>query len=75
MGKKQALQEVDPLSLPVGLRVGPWRVKGWRGRGAYGTLYRVEREGREAEGEFALNSLCGDAVGGGRAFIRVGRSA
>ena len=26
----------------------------WRGRGAYGTLYCVEREGREAEGEFAL---------------------
>jgi hypothetical protein len=54
MGKKQALQEVDPLCLPVGLRVGAWRVKGWRGRGAYGTLYCVEREGHEAEGEFAL---------------------
>ncbi len=54
MGMKRALQEVDPLSLPVGLRVGPWRVKGWRGRGAYGTLYCVEREGHEAEGEFAL---------------------
>jgi serine/threonine protein kinase len=54
MGTKRPLQEVDSLCLPVGMRVGPWRVKGWRGRGAYGTLYRVEREGREAEGEFAL---------------------
>ncbi len=54
MGMKRPLQEVDPLCLPVGMRVGPWRVKGWRGRGAYGTLYRVEREGREEEGEFAL---------------------
>ena len=54
MKTKRALQEVDPICLPVGLRVGPWRVKSWRGRGAYGTLYCVEREGREAEGEFAL---------------------
>jgi len=54
MGAKRALLEVDPFSLPVGLRVGPWRVKGWRGRGAYGTLYCVEREGRGVEGEFAL---------------------
>jgi len=49
---KRALLEVDPFSLPAGLRVGPWRVKGWRGRGAYGTLYCVEHEGRG--GEFAL---------------------
>ncbi len=54
MGTKRAVQEVDPLSLPEGTRVGRWRVKGFRGRGAYGTLYCVEREGREAEGEFAL---------------------
>ena len=54
MGAKRALQEVDPLCLPVGLQVGPWRVKSWRGRGAYGTLYCVEHEGREAEGAFAL---------------------
>ncbi|HEX8698233.1 MAG TPA: serine/threonine-protein kinase [Myxococcaceae bacterium] len=51
---KRALQQVDPFSLPAGLRVGPWRVKGWRGRGAYGTLYCVEREGHPSEGEFAL---------------------
>jgi len=54
MGTDRALQEVDPLSLPVRLGVGPWRVKAWRGRGAYGTLYCVEYSGREEEGEFAL---------------------
>ncbi|HEX8702016.1 MAG TPA: serine/threonine-protein kinase [Myxococcaceae bacterium] len=54
MGTKRALLEVDPFSLPAGLKVGPWRVKGWRGRGGYGTLYCVEREGRGGEGEFAL---------------------
>jgi hypothetical protein len=54
MGKPRALQEVDPLALPLGTRVGPWRVSGFRGRGAYGTLYRAEREGREEEGSAAL---------------------
>jgi hypothetical protein len=54
MRTKQTLQPVDPFSLPAGLKVGPWRVKGWRGRGGYGTLYCVEREGRGEEGEFAL---------------------
>jgi hypothetical protein len=41
MASKRPLQEVDPLSLPVGLSVGRWRVKGWRGHGSYGTLYCV----------------------------------
>ncbi len=54
MGTKRALQEVDPFSLPIGHRVGPWRVAGWRGRGTYGTLYCVEREGHGEEGTFAL---------------------
>src|SRR5688572_18079727 len=54
MGMKQASRQVDPLFLPPGHKVGPWRVKAWRGRGAYGTLYRVEREGLESEGDFAL---------------------
>jgi hypothetical protein len=54
MGKLADLKEVDPLALPLGTRVGPWRVSGFRGRGAYGTLYRAEREGREAEGSAAL---------------------
>jgi eukaryotic-like serine/threonine-protein kinase len=54
MGKKAHSLEVDPLFLPLGMRVGPWRVTAFRGRGAYGTLYRVARAGREAEGPFAL---------------------
>jgi hypothetical protein len=54
MGKKQPSAEVDPLCLPLGMQVGPWRVTGFRGRGSYGTLYRVERVGREATGPFAL---------------------
>jgi hypothetical protein len=36
------------------MQIGPWRVTGFRGRGAYGTLYRVERIGREDLGSFAL---------------------
>ncbi|MFL5348337.1 MAG: serine/threonine protein kinase [Hyalangium sp.] len=54
MGKQRALLEVDPLSLPVGMRIGSWRVEGFRGRGSYGTLYRVEWEGYEEAGSFAL---------------------
>ncbi len=54
MGKKETAAEVDPLYLPLGTRVGPWRVTGFRGRGAYGTLYRGERVGREAAGPVAL---------------------
>ena len=54
MGKKAASLDVDPLSLPLGMRLGPWRIVGWGGRGAYGTVYRVERVGHEVEGPFAL---------------------
>jgi eukaryotic-like serine/threonine-protein kinase len=42
MGKKAPLQEVDPLCLPLGMRVGAWQIRGWRGRGTNGTVYRVE---------------------------------
>ena len=41
---------VDDLTLDV----EPGRVTGFRGRGSYGTLYRVEHVGREAAGPFAL---------------------
>src|SRR4051794_31042725 len=54
MGKKAPSQEVDPLCLPLGMRVGEWQIRGWRGRGANGTVYRVERVGHESEGSFAL---------------------
>jgi hypothetical protein len=62
MGMKQAVPPVDPLCLPVGTRVGPWRVLGWGGRGSNGTLYRVEKVGQEAAGPFALKmaSSAGD---------------
>ena len=35
MGKREPSEEVDPLYLPLGMRIGPWRVTGFRGRGAY----------------------------------------
>jgi hypothetical protein len=54
MGTKRALQEVDPQFLPLGMRVGSWRVTGWRGRGVYGAVYRVEWEGHEEAGPFAM---------------------
>ena len=54
MRKKEPLLEVDPLALPLGTRVGPWRVSGFRGRGAYGTLYRAEHERRAGGGPGAL---------------------
>ncbi|WP_224247990.1 serine/threonine protein kinase [Hyalangium gracile] len=54
MGTKRALLEVDPLCLPVGTRVGAWRVVAWRGRGASGTLYRVERARGETGRAYAL---------------------
>ncbi|MFL5349559.1 MAG: serine/threonine-protein kinase [Hyalangium sp.] len=54
MDSSPSSQEVDPAYLPPGTRVGPWCVRGWGGRGAYGTVYRVEREGHEQDGSFAL---------------------
>jgi hypothetical protein len=54
MGKSESLPEVDPRCLPVGTRIGPWRVVGYGGLGAYGTTYRVERVGREEAGPSAL---------------------
>jgi serine/threonine protein kinase len=54
MGTTLPLQVTDPASLPLGTEVGEWRVVSWCGRGAYGTVYRVERKGHEAEGPYAL---------------------
>lgn len=50
MGKRESLPEVAPRCLPVGTRVGPWRVVGFGGLGSgglgsFGTTYRVERVG------------------------------
>jgi len=38
----------------VGAEIGPWRIVGWRGRGAYGTVYRVVSLEGGAEAPFAL---------------------
>jgi serine/threonine protein kinase len=54
MGTTLPAQVRDPASLPVGTEVGEWRVASWGGRGAYGTVYQVERKGREKEGCYAL---------------------
>jgi eukaryotic-like serine/threonine-protein kinase len=45
-------KELHPASLPMGTRVGAWKVVGWRGRGAYGAVYRAV--GQEQAGPVAL---------------------
>jgi serine/threonine protein kinase len=54
MGPTHPELELNPASLPIEAQVGAWRVQGWRGRGTYGVVYRVERVGAEEEGPFAL---------------------
>jgi hypothetical protein len=46
--------DADVRSLPPGTRVGPWRLKGGRGIGSYGAVYRAERVGHEAAGDAVL---------------------
>jgi serine/threonine protein kinase len=46
--------EMDPQALPLGTRIGPWRVVGFGDRGVFGIVYRAVRVGREAEGPVAL---------------------
>jgi hypothetical protein len=45
-------EPVHPL-IP-GTRVGAWRVKAWRGQGAYGAVYRAVRRGWRRSGPVAL---------------------
>jgi len=47
-------QVTDPASIPVGTELGDWHVVSWAGRGMYGTVYRVERRGRDGQGHYAL---------------------
>jgi serine/threonine protein kinase len=54
MGTTQHDPVSDPAFLPVGIEVDEWRVVSWAGRGTYGTVYRVERRGRETDGPYAL---------------------
>ncbi len=46
--------ELNPGALPMGSQVGPWRVRGWAGRGTYGTVYRAVRMGQEGAPPVAL---------------------
>src|SRR4051812_30165702 len=46
--------DADVRSLPYGTRVGAWRLRGGRGLGAYGAVYRAVREGYEEGREAAL---------------------
>nr|WP_245768791.1 serine/threonine-protein kinase [Stigmatella aurantiaca] len=46
--------ELNPAALPAGTQVERWRVVGFRGRGAYGAVYRAERVGHEEAGPVAL---------------------
>ncbi len=49
----------DPRALPLGTRIGPWRVIGYGGVGVYGAVYRAVRMGHEEAGPVALKlALC-----------------
>lgn len=51
--------DVDPRALPLGTRIGPWRVRGYGGVGVYGAVYKSIRVGHEAAGPVALKmALC-----------------
>ena len=54
MKESRPVPVTDPASLPIGAEIGEWRVESWCGRGTYGTVYCVERKGREREGLYAL---------------------
>jgi hypothetical protein len=46
--------EVGPTALPLGTRVGSWRVYGIRGQGTYGTVYSAVSQLSEHSGPVAL---------------------
>jgi serine/threonine protein kinase len=46
--------ELGPTALPLGTKVGAWRVYGVCGQGAYGTVYRAMPEGLALTGPVAL---------------------
>jgi serine/threonine protein kinase len=47
-------QELNPIALPPGARVGAWRVDSIQGRGSYGTVYRAVHPERIHAGPVAL---------------------
>ncbi|MFL5343819.1 MAG: serine/threonine protein kinase [Hyalangium sp.] len=49
----------DPRALPLGTRIGAWRVSGYGGVGVYGAVYKALRVGHEEAGPVALKlALC-----------------
>jgi serine/threonine protein kinase len=54
MDTPKLMLEVTPTALPLGTKVGSWRVNGIRGRGTYGTVYVAERDDRGHAGLVAL---------------------
>jgi serine/threonine protein kinase len=46
--------KLEPTALPLGTKVGGWRVCGYRGRGTYGIVYRAVSQEREHAGPVAL---------------------
>jgi serine/threonine-protein kinase len=46
--------DLNPAVLPPGTRVGPWRIVGLQGRGAYGAVYRATGVAPHAAGLVAL---------------------
>jgi eukaryotic-like serine/threonine-protein kinase len=46
--------EADPWALPLGTRIGAWRVVGFGDRGVFGIVYRAVRVGHEEDGPVAL---------------------
>jgi serine/threonine protein kinase len=46
--------DLGPTTLPRGTKVGAWSVRGIRGRGSYGTVYRAVSQEHEHAGSVAL---------------------
>ena len=47
-------QRLEPSWLPPGTVVGPWKLKGWHARGAFGVVFRAVRARREHGGVVAV---------------------
>jgi len=54
MDTPSSVLELGPTALPLGTKVGAWRVYGICGQGAYGTVYRAMPEGLALTGPAAL---------------------
>ena len=52
--RRQRQSQSYPTALPLGTKVGAWRVHGFRGRGTYGTVYRAVSQEHAQTGPVAL---------------------